>query len=197
MHQLYVRGARQKKLRLKKEDAWNLYEEALIVEVDTQTGAAKQCIDIAAQTPRDGRVGGGRIYFTTVDGRLVIANVDTHQVDQVIDLRKIGGTNHLLEWCRGLLPVDERRTELPARRRSALAPPFGPGGPGLRRRRFAGFHGHLVTQFPQAAHQPAPFSMVRRTPQRHIQPICRAGTPITSANGGMFAVTTVPAPMNA
>src|SRR5207248_5495175 len=68
---------------------------------DTQTGAAKQCIDIAAQTPRDGRVGGGRIYFTTVDGRLVIANVDTHQVDQVIDLRKIGGTNHLLEWCRG------------------------------------------------------------------------------------------------
>ena len=110
MHQLYVRGARQKKLRLKKEDAWNLYEEALIVEVDTQTGAAEQCIDIAVQTHRDGRVGGGRIYFTTVDGRLVIANVDTHQVDQVIDLRKIGGTNHLLEWCRGLLPVDERRT---------------------------------------------------------------------------------------
>jgi hypothetical protein len=92
MHQLYVLGARQKKLRLKKEDAWNLYEEALIVEVDTQTGAAKQCIDIAVQTPRDGRVGGGRIYFTTVDGRLVIANVDTHQVDQVIDLRKIAGT---------------------------------------------------------------------------------------------------------
>jgi hypothetical protein len=261
MNQLYVLGARQKKLRLKKEDEWNLYEEALIVEIDTQTGTArnriKYCtppdarssdnashifkastisgnilyactstevllfklpefeqigyvslpcfndlhhvtpssdgnlmvastgldmvvkfnkrgdilkiwpvlggdpwsrfspevdyrkvdstkphqshpnfifelngepwvtrfrqrdaiclnhpehsIDIAVQTPHDGLVCGNRIYFTTVDGRLVIANAGTHQVDRVIDLKEIGGTNDLLGWCRGLLPVDDRR----------------------------------------------------------------------------------------
>jgi hypothetical protein len=66
-------------------------------------------IDIAVQTPHDGLVCGDRIYFTTVDGRVVIANRHTLQVDQVIDLKEISGQNDLLGWCRGLLPVDERK----------------------------------------------------------------------------------------
>lgn len=66
-------------------------------------------IDIAVQTPHDGLVCGDRIYFTTVDGRIVIASRKTLQVDQVIDLQRISGQKDLLGWCRGLLPVDERR----------------------------------------------------------------------------------------
>jgi hypothetical protein len=64
-------------------------------------------IDIAVQTPHDGLVSGSRVYFTTVDGRVVIANSHTLKVDQVIDLKPIDGQEALLGWCRGLLPVDE------------------------------------------------------------------------------------------
>jgi hypothetical protein len=64
-------------------------------------------IDIAVQTPHDGLVRGDRIYFTTVDGRVVIANRHTLNVEQVIDLKPIDGQKALLGWCRGLLPVDE------------------------------------------------------------------------------------------
>lgn len=72
------------------------------------TGSGKR-IDIAVQTPHDGLVSGDRIYFTTVDGRVVIANRHTLNVDQVIDLKPIDGQKALLGWCRGLLPVDERK----------------------------------------------------------------------------------------
>jgi hypothetical protein len=66
-------------------------------------------IDIAVQTPHDGLVCGDRIYFTTVDGRVVIANRHTLKVDEVVDLKPIGGQGALLGWCRGLMPVDERK----------------------------------------------------------------------------------------
>ena len=66
-------------------------------------------IDIAVQRPHDGLVCGQRIYFTTVDGNIVIANRRTLQVDQVVDLKLIDGQDALLGWCRGLLPVDETR----------------------------------------------------------------------------------------
>ncbi|MGA9041787.1 MAG: hypothetical protein WB421_14740 [Terriglobales bacterium] len=72
------------------------------------SGSGKR-IDIAVQTPHDGLVSGDRIFFTTVDGRVVIANARTLQVDQVIGLKPIDGQEALLGWCRGLLPLDERK----------------------------------------------------------------------------------------
>ena len=69
-------------------------------------GSAKR-IDIAVERPHDGLVSGDRVYFTTVDGRVVIANRHTLAVDEVIDLKPIDGQKALLGWCRGLLPVDE------------------------------------------------------------------------------------------
>jgi hypothetical protein len=66
-------------------------------------------IDIVVQRPHDGFVHGERIYFTTVDGHVVTVNRNTLQVDQVVDLKLIDGQESLLGWCRGLLPVDERR----------------------------------------------------------------------------------------
>jgi hypothetical protein len=67
-------------------------------------------IEIGVQSPHDGLVRGNRIYFTTVDGRVVIVNRRTLQLDQIIDLKEIGGGKALLGWCRGLLPVNERQT---------------------------------------------------------------------------------------
>jgi hypothetical protein len=64
-------------------------------------------IEIDVQRPHDGLVRGERIYFTTVDGQVAIANRHTLQVDQIIDLKPIDGQQSLLGWCRGLLPVDE------------------------------------------------------------------------------------------
>ena len=66
-------------------------------------------IDIAVQSPHDGLVSGDRIYFTTVDGRIVIANSRTLEVEETVDLKQINGSEALLGWCRGVLPLDERR----------------------------------------------------------------------------------------
>lgn len=64
-------------------------------------------IDIAVQRPHDGVVVGGRVYFTTVDGHVVIANATTHQVERVINLNEITGARIPLGWCRGIEILDE------------------------------------------------------------------------------------------
>ena len=67
------------------------------------------CIDIAVQRPHDGYVFGDRIYFTTVDGHVVIANRNTLQVEETLDLNQMSGqSGKVLGWCRGVLPLDER-----------------------------------------------------------------------------------------
>jgi hypothetical protein len=66
-------------------------------------------IDITVQFPHDGLVCGNRIYFTTVDGRIVIANRKSLTIDEILDLKEIGEEKALLGWCRGLLPLDDRR----------------------------------------------------------------------------------------
>jgi len=70
-------------------------------------------IQIEVQRPHDGLVYGNRIYFTTVDGRIVIADRSRLEVVQIIDLNEIHKgherENVVLGWCRGILPLDERR----------------------------------------------------------------------------------------
>ncbi len=74
----------------------------------TVPGLAKR-INIDVQTPHDGLVRGDHIYFTTVDGRVVIANRHTLEADDIVDLKKINGHNSLLGWCRGILLVDNEK----------------------------------------------------------------------------------------
>jgi hypothetical protein len=67
-------------------------------------------IDIAVQRPHDGYIAGDRIYFTTVDGHVVIANRKTLQVEETIDLNQMSGqSGQVLGWCRGVLPLDQHR----------------------------------------------------------------------------------------
>lgn len=66
-------------------------------------------IEIGVQAPHDGLVCGDRIYFTTVDGRVIVVNRKTLAIDQNVDLKEIDGQNVLLGWCRGLLPLDDTR----------------------------------------------------------------------------------------
>jgi hypothetical protein len=67
-------------------------------------------ISIGVQRPHDGVVFGERIYFTTVDGRVVIANCHSLKVERIVDLNLIDHDGAiLLGWCRGLLPLDESK----------------------------------------------------------------------------------------
>jgi peptidoglycan/xylan/chitin deacetylase (PgdA/CDA1 family) len=64
-------------------------------------------IDIGVQRPHDGQVVGDWIYFTTVDGHLVIANRHTLQVEQVFDFNIIDNEQQLvLGWCRGVAVME-------------------------------------------------------------------------------------------
>jgi hypothetical protein len=66
-------------------------------------------IEIKVQSPHDGLVFGENIYFSTVDGQVVVVNRRTLQMEKCIDLKQIDGKQSLLGWCRGLLPVDETK----------------------------------------------------------------------------------------
>jgi hypothetical protein len=66
-------------------------------------------IDIAIQRPHDGYIFGDRIYFTTVDGHIVIANGRTLKIEETINLNRMSSqSGQVLGWCRGVLPLDER-----------------------------------------------------------------------------------------
>lgn len=66
-------------------------------------------INVAVQRPHDGQVYGDSIYFTTVDGHIVVANRHTLNIDEVYDLNGMSGDpEQSLGWCRGLSLVDER-----------------------------------------------------------------------------------------
>jgi hypothetical protein len=66
-------------------------------------------IDIAVQRPHDGYIFGERIYFSTVDGHVVIANRKNLHVEEAINLNEMSHpSEQILGWCRGVLPLDER-----------------------------------------------------------------------------------------
>lgn len=65
-------------------------------------------IEIGAGRPHDGVVHDGRIYFTTVDGHVVIADAATKRVVRDVDLNRLGD-HPVLGWCRGLLVLDDAR----------------------------------------------------------------------------------------
>jgi len=66
-------------------------------------------IAIDLEKPHDGQPFNGKLYFTTVDGRVVIGDLGKLEVTEVIDLNPIDNpSGALLGWCRGLYVVDER-----------------------------------------------------------------------------------------
>jgi hypothetical protein len=68
-------------------------------------------ISMEGEMPHDGLVCGDQIFFTGIDGKVVVVDRRTLQVCRMIDLRKIQDKDRevLPAWCRGLLPIDERR----------------------------------------------------------------------------------------
>ncbi len=64
-------------------------------------------IDIAVERPHDGVVVGDSVYFTTVDGHLVIADLLTDTVTDVVDIQAFSDAEGALGWMRGLTVLDE------------------------------------------------------------------------------------------
>ena len=60
-------------------------------------------IDIGLERIHDGLVNDGRVYFTTVDGKVAIADTDTLEIIRVIDLTESHPPDMLLGWARGIL----------------------------------------------------------------------------------------------
>ncbi len=65
-------------------------------------------IDIGVGGPHDGLVVGDRVYFTTVDGAVVRADVNTGAVEKLLSANDIVRTEQPLGWCRGIQVLDER-----------------------------------------------------------------------------------------
>jgi hypothetical protein len=67
-------------------------------------------IPLASVVVHDGHLYNGRLYFTTVDGTVIIVDPKSRQIEKVIDLKEIDNPERaLLGWCRGLLIVDETK----------------------------------------------------------------------------------------
>jgi hypothetical protein len=64
-------------------------------------------IAVASVGIHDGHLFNGRVYFTSVDGTIVVADPESLQKVEVIDLKTIGNEGEaLLGWCRGLFIED-------------------------------------------------------------------------------------------
>ena len=63
-------------------------------------------IDIGLERVHDGVAYGGRVYFSTVDGKVVIVNQNSLKVEEVHDLSQMAAPGDLLGWCRGLYIED-------------------------------------------------------------------------------------------
>ena len=62
-------------------------------------------IAIDIERPHDGSLLDGEIYFTTVNGHVVVADPDDCRVLRTFDLNTIDRRPQVLGWCRGILPV--------------------------------------------------------------------------------------------
>lgn len=66
-------------------------------------------VEIAKERIHDGVVRGSNIYFTSVDGKIVIVDQASLSLVEVVDLNPLHGRGDLMGWCRGIAFDDENR----------------------------------------------------------------------------------------
>jgi len=64
-------------------------------------------INIEIGHPHDGVVKGDFVYFTTVNGYIVVANTSTLKIEEIYDLNEITQADIALGWCRGIHILEE------------------------------------------------------------------------------------------
>ncbi len=63
--------------------------------------------EIGLNYVHDGVLHGSRIYFTTVDGRIVVFDAETRSHVRTLDLNRLSDGQAPLGWCRGIHILDE------------------------------------------------------------------------------------------
>lgn len=71
--------------------------------------AEKKDIKIAIELPHDGVLFGDKLFFTTVDGHIVIADCRTQEIVEVVDIRSIVQSDRPLGWCRAIKVIGDDR----------------------------------------------------------------------------------------
>lgn len=64
---------------------------------------------IEVQRPHDGEHRDGRVYFTTVDAKVVVCDALTRKRIDVFDLNVIEGVKYSMGWCRGLHLAEDNK----------------------------------------------------------------------------------------
>jgi hypothetical protein len=64
-------------------------------------------IEIGVERVHDGVVYGDHVYFTAVDGHIAVADKDTLEVVELLDLSTLERGSQSLGWCRGIAPGDD------------------------------------------------------------------------------------------
>ena len=118
MSKLYVLGGQQRKVGLKAptpQDEWYLYQTALILEVDTETGSARTCVEY--QTAREARPGEqpaghfhsgaliGNTLYTCTTTEVMIYEVPEFKLVKYISLPCFNDLHHVTPASDGNLLV--------------------------------------------------------------------------------------------
>ncbi|MCP3739187.1 hypothetical protein [Rossellomorea sp. BNER] len=64
-------------------------------------------ISIGRELVHDGIIHKNKIYFTQVDGRVVIVNANTLKVEKEINLGGLSNRKMQIGWCRGIKPLND------------------------------------------------------------------------------------------
>lgn len=68
---------------------------------------AEERIDVGIERIHDGHVIEGKIYFTAVDGKIIVVDAVSRTVSEVVDLNRMEKNDCPLGWCRGLAVVGD------------------------------------------------------------------------------------------
>lgn len=66
-------------------------------------------IDVGIEKTHDGNLLDNRVYCTTVNGFIIVADLDRVEIVATHDLNRITGSDKDLGWCRGIHILDENR----------------------------------------------------------------------------------------
>jgi hypothetical protein len=86
------------------DEVWvTRFEQKDALCLNLSDGRSDKRIHIGIERVHDGVFHNGRLYFTTVNGYIVVANPVTLEIEETINLSAMHEPDTLLGWCRGLL----------------------------------------------------------------------------------------------
>ena len=111
MSRLYVVGGRQKERIFRREDEWNLYGSAIILEIDTDSGTARTCVEY--KTPADAKADEnsssqfksgtlvGHMLYACTNTEVLVYRVPSFELINYVSLPCFNDLHHVLPAATG------------------------------------------------------------------------------------------------